>query len=246
MAGNTKTIVLSPGVELDIVEWSSDEHAVYERDFPKMVSMYTKYSTNIEGKHLLGELYTKYKGVFAMLGQAAKNEMDPAAGMFNGMNAMTGYGMTLIRPGYLFPAAQGYTFDRALAALTKDNWYGWAHNAVIGAAYNATPLYHRKELWTAIIGFLELGTVPCAEEFQWEIDAKPLPVWNMVNQMRAMDVPLFEFPQVINLRPALQYRSQFKTGVVAGNMAMAAQGVTFIRAEWLRNTAPTLPTTNPP
>ena len=246
MAGQSKTIVLSPGVELDIIEWSKEEHAVFERDFPKLVSMYTKYSTDNAGKHLLSEILTKYKGVFALLGQAAKNELDPAAGQFNGMNAMSGYGMTMIRPGYLFPAAQGYTFDRALAGLTKDNWYGWSHNAVIGAAYNDDPLYHRKEMWTSIVAFMELGTLPIAEEFQWELDSKSLPVWNMVNQMRGMDIALFEFPQVINLRPAMQYRSRFKSGVVAGNMAMSALGVSFVKADWLRNTAPTLPTNAPP
>jgi hypothetical protein len=120
----------------------------------------------------------------------------------------------------------------------------------------------------------ELKHDPIADEMQIELNGKPLPVWNMLLQMgRAKkprtvaafvgcltgiqsapptrDLKVFRFPSVEYLKPAIQYRSQFKanaTGVVGvqGDGCLCPLGIAFVTSEFLRRTAPTAPTTVAP
>lgn len=246
MAGQVESVNIGGGRQLKVEKFSEEELKVFDRDFSRVSAMYTKYSTDREGRHLVSDLLLKHIDSFRLLAQSAKTKLEPTAGQFGGMNAMQDYGMSIIRPDHMLVAAQGRTWDVALAALTKDGWYGYAHNAAIGGAYNASPLYLRKEVMVGIVGFIEMGAVPCAEELQFELSGKALPVWNMVEQMRASDLPIFELPQILIINPAQQYRSQFKTGVVAGNMALAPVGISFATADFMRSTAPTQPTTTAP
>jgi hypothetical protein len=180
----------------------------------------------------------------------------------------------MIRPDYLVPAAQGRTYNVALNGLVAQGWYGLYHNAAIGAAYNATALYLRKELGIGMIGIEELNPDPMMDEVQLEINGKPLPVFNMLLQVGrakrpgtvaafgaatdsihseppSRDIKMFRFPSVEYFKPAIQYRSQFKTNAagvtgVYGEICPAAVGLAFVTSDYLRNTAPTQPTTAAP
>ena len=90
------------------------------------------------------------------------------------MGAKSGYGMQLIRPRYIQPTAAGNLFDVALSGLTAGDWYGLFHNGAVGAAYNATPLYLRKEVGLAWIGYMDLGLNLC-DAIQLEINNDELP-----------------------------------------------------------------------
>jgi hypothetical protein len=245
--GETKTIDVSPGVQLDIEAFTSDEKETFERDYAKVIAMYTKFCLNKEGKHVIADAFEEAKDAYFLLAQAAKKAILPSAGVFGGMRAMTGFGMRQIRPVDLLEnATGGVSFDTAVAGLTKDNWYGWIHHAAIGAAYNATPLYLRKELAVGMLGVLDVSGAPLIEELQLEIGGKPLPVYNMLAQMRGADFPFFRFPVVEYIKPATQYRIQGRFAAVAGNVALIPVGITFVTADFMRQTLPTQPTTAAP
>jgi hypothetical protein len=236
----TQSVEIGGGVQIDLTSWSKEEAEVFRKDFPRLVAMYTQHSVDREQRHLVSDLLIKHIADFALVGQIAKDKLLPSSGVFGGMNATTGYGMQLIRPDYLFLAAQGRTYDRTVAGV-KDNWYGWAHNGMIGAVYGAAPLYLRKEVCLGIVGFHELGAVPGVEEMKWEINNKPLPVWNMLAQMRAADIPLFELPQIMVLEPAVQYRSEYKQGFANGNIGLMAVGIAFARSSYMLEETPAQP-----
>jgi len=226
----------------DVVDLGPEGNEIFDDDYEALVSHYTKYTSdpgNLE-KILMG-----YKRGMKQLAMKAKLEIQPAAGGFYGMNAMTGFGMQMIRPDHLVPAAQGRTFDANLSGLTANSWYGYLHNGAIGAAYDPTPLYLRKELGVAIAGFVNTGDA-IVDELQFEIRGKPLPVWNMLTQMRGADDNIFLLPKVLWLDPAIQYRSQFKINSTGGSMSLIPIGITFARAEWMQGTAITQPSTTAP
>ncbi len=178
--------------------------------------------------------------MFRVLGQAAKYDIQPSAGVFQGQRATTGFGFGMIRPDYLVPTAQGRTYDATFLGAAN-SWNGLYHNGVIGAAWNATPLYLRKELALGVLGLLEMGADNIIEEMQWEINGKPLPVFDMVRQMVSADLRAFRMPQVEYLKPAIQYRSQAKFAAAAGDTKMAPLGLAFVTSDYLRNTVPTQP-----
>ena len=239
-----KTVSVAPGVELDIEEFTKDEQGVFDRDFDKLVAHYTKFSVKADGKHVIMDLFNENKDVFALIGQAAKKSIQPSAGVFQGLRAMTGFGMRMIRPQDLVPTAQGGvgtpTFD-AVTAGAINTWQGLYHNGVIGAAggWNATPLYLRKELAVGIVGMMELDPSPKIEEVQFEVNGKPLPVFNMLTQMRGTDMQIFRFPVVEYLKPAVQYRSQAKFSVALGGTTCPVPlGITFVISDWMRQATP--------
>ena len=97
----------------------------------------------------------------------------------------------------------------------------------------------------AICGFVELQN-PCADALRWELNGKQLPVWRIEEAMKGGDMRIFEAPQTIYLAPRKQYRSEFKTNVVAGNMNLVPIGVSFVTADFMRTTEPTLPDSTAP
>lgn len=284
MAGETKTITIAPGVEINIKTWSKYENDVFDHDYPKLVEQYSnqiqtimQYRYNPAATrfidieilerinrmvHPITSMFMEpaVKEAFRTVGQAAKNDISPEAGQFEGMNAITNYGMQIIRPDYLVPTAQGRTFAVTTAGLTANSWYGLWHNGAIGAAYNATPLYLRKELALGVAGVIELTDLVSAEEVQFEIDTKQRPIYNLIlsrigdgkADIAATsvgpkgDLKMSRFPQVEYIQPAKQYRSQFKTNTTGRAMCVVPLGIVFAKASFLRATAPTQPSTTAP
>ena len=244
-----QTVNVAPGVELDIEEFTKSEADIFDRDFDKLAAHYTRFSVNKEDKHIIADLLMENKEVFKLIGQAAKKSIQPSAGVFQGMRAMTGFGMSAIRPGYITPDAQGGagtpTFDTIFAGAIN-TFTGLYHNGAIGAAYNATPLYLRKELALGICGLMELDASPKAEEFQFEVNGKPIPVYDGLTQMRGSDMQLFRFPAVEYLKPAVQYRSAVKFGAL-GTSTLVPIGVAFVISDWMRQqVVPNRPATTAP
>jgi hypothetical protein len=247
MMGNQKSIEVSPGVELDIEEFTAAEKAIFDHDYASVVAMYTKFTADKEGKHVIADAFEDAKDAYFLVAQATKKAILPAAGIFQGQRALTGFGMRMIRPDDLVSSSfSTRTFDYAVSSLTKDAWYGWIHNAAPGAAFNATPLYSRKEMGIGILGVLDVSGAPLIEEIQFELAGKMFPVYNMVAQMRGADLPFFKFPVVEYIKPATQYRIAAKFAATAGNLALIPMGITFVTADFMRQQAPTIPTTSAP
>jgi len=246
MAGETETIEVAPGVELEITNFTPEENKIFDAEFSKLVTLYTKLSTTPSGKHAIYDLFLGTKEAFRVIAQAAKREIQPAAGVFNGMRALTGFGWRLIRPDDILPAAQGRTWDKSVSGLTPNDWYGLYHNGAIGDAYNVNPLYLRKEIAIGIVGFMDLNNNAIITQIKWEIDSKELPVYNMEFQMRGTDLPIFRMPKVEYLRPAKQYRCQAKFTKASGDVALVPLGITFVKSDWLRLIEPTQPSTTAP
>jgi hypothetical protein len=271
MAGENAALEIAPGVELQITKFSPDEEKKFYQDYPRLTSVYSKNAVSPDKKHVISDWYDESVEVMKLIGQACKNDIQPSAGVFQGMRAQTGFGFGLIRPDYICGNVQGRSFDIFLGA-TAGAWVGLYHNAAIGGAYNATPLYLRKELGIGWLGLVDYQHDTMAEEVQLEINGKPLPVWTMLHQMgRAVRPPLavaygtnanatdtwsqqplpdmrvFRFPAVEYLKPAIQYRSAFKPSAtnlanVWGRMCVAAVGIAFVTSDYLRNQSPTQPT----
>jgi len=242
-----KTIELAPGMEIDIEEFTKAENEIFDRDYTKLIAHYTRFCVDKDSKHVIFDALTETKDVFRLIGQAAKKAIQPSAGVFQGMRALTGFGMTMIRPAHITPNVQGSppaaqfqpTFD-ATCLGNANEWMGLYHNGVIGSAnvaagqgWNGTPLYLRKELALGIVGVMELDPTSKIEEVQFEINGKPLPVYNMLTQMRGTDVQFFRFPTAEYLKPAVQYRSHAKYGAV-GTTCPVPVGVAFVISDWLR------------
>ena len=242
MAGETKMVQVAPGVEMTITVFTPDEMTKFDTDYPKVISHFTQGSVAPDKRHVISDWFDETVEVYKLIGQACKNDISPNAGVFQGMRATTGFGFSMIRPDYLVPIAQGRTYDATVVALVANNWYGLYHNAAIGAAYNAVPLYLRKELGIGIVGMLEIGADNIIEEMQWEINGKPLPVFDMVRQMVGSDFRAFRYPSVEYLKPAIQYRSQAKFAAAAGDTKMTPLGLVFATSDYLRNTVPVQPT----
>lgn len=226
--------------EVPAREITAEENMMFERDYPRIVAPWS-----LASKGMLTEHFAKHKDAFKAALSIAKEDID-GAGTFGGINAMTGFGFQPIRPDYLVPTAQGRTFNTTLAGLTANNWYGLYHNNTIGAAYNATPLYMRKEYCVAISGFLDVSGAPLCEEIQMERDGKPSPIWVCNYSFLGGDYAFFELPQVEMIKPRLQYRFQFKTNATGGTHNMLPIGLAFAKADIMRNTAPTQPSTTSP
>jgi len=233
------------GVGFNTKDLTAEENQIFDEQFPKLVALFTKYSVNGDIQHKITDILMSKKEEFRFLASVAKAEIEPNPGAFEGMTPISGFGFTLIRPDFIVVAAQGRTFDRAVSGLTKDNWYGLYHNGAIGAAYATQSLYLRKEMLLGIAGHHELGN-PVIEEIQWEIESRPKSIFNMVEHMRGTDLPMFEYPKVIPLRPAKTYRCQAKFAAVAANVAPMPIGIAFVSAEWMRTTTPTQPSTTAP
>lgn len=275
--GQTGSIEVGPGEDLQIRRWTKNEDRLFEKQYPMLVQQFsdnitTRHIYSPDGRNLLQiqkgihpltELFLEpaVKAAIKAIGMACADLIEPKPGQFFGMNAEKGYGMQTIRPDYMVPTAQGRTFYIGLSGLTAHSYYGLYHNGAIGAAYNTTPLYLRKELGIAWIGELEVNPNMCrADEIQLEIDGKPKPFYNMLYmKMNEPDEPLatapagrpnlrlFRFPQVQFLKPAKQYRSQYKMSwKTGGHFMLIPVGIAFPSAEFMRATACTQPSTTAP
>lgn len=238
---------------MSVQTWTNEERAIFDRDFDFLVQMFVKEvarsyaNSHLENKirNVIADVFYEAKEGIAIIGQGCKDDISPTAGTFRGMAAKNGYGMQIIRPEYLVPTAQGALFDTALSGLTAGSWYGLYHNAAIGGAYNATPLYLRKELGIALVGHMDLG-LSLVDAVQWEINNDELPIYDMTLATRGGDLPIFGYPVVEYLRPGKQYRSQFKVNATGGNFVPLPLGVAFASADFMRATAPTAPSTTAP
>lgn len=237
-----QTIAVAPGTQLNIEAFTPEETKRFQSDYATMGNIFSRNFGNTG--HAIRDLLDKYRDQMFLFAQAAKNDLE-GGGVYQGINAMNGFGMGDIRPDFLCPTEQDRTFEVTLAALTASDWYGYLHHAAIGGAYNASPLYLRKEVAVAICGFIELAN-PFADEMMWEINGKQLPVWNMETPMKAGEPRIFECPQVMYLAPRKQYRSRFRTNTAAGNMCLRPIGVAFPTADYMRTTEPTLPDSTAP
>lgn len=231
---------------LNIRPFEADEKKAFEEAWPHLIAHYTKYTTDRKGENLLTLMFERRKADLLIAAQVAAKEILPASGPFEGMDVSVGFGMRLIRPDDLVPTAQGRTFDASLSGLTANNWYGYIHNGAIGAAYNDTPLYLRKELGVALLGFISTGD-HIVDEMQWEINSQQLPVWNMLTQMRGTDMHMFEIPTGLEfLKPAQIYRSRMKVNAAAGDLSLIPIGVTFVSAKYARDINQEQPSINAP
>lgn len=265
MATACQTIQVSPGIQLNVSAFTTEEKQRFDSDLDTIANIYTQYSVDPTGRHVIADLFRKFKPQLQLFAEAAKNDLDNA-GVFQGVNATNGFGMTWIRPDFLVPTAQGRTFDYNTGAtgfnLNRDTWYGLYHDGAVGVAYSDA-LYLRREVAVAVIGFIGLPQPDAVEvhaatasvydlidEVQWEINGKPLPIWNMAPQMRATDLKIYEAPMALYLEPAKQYRCQAKFNG-AGNVAamwgsLWPVGVAFVTADVMRTTQPTQPTNAKP
>jgi len=239
-----ETIPIGDGKTLDIEAWTPEMNERFDKDFERLIAFYTEYSAP-GGANIIRGIFESAKEAFRIIGQACKNDITPSPGAFNGVRAQTGYGMTTIRPDYLVPTAQGRTFDTSVSGLTANSWYGLWHNGTIGASYDATPLYLRKELGLGILGVMELSPSPIVEELQLEMNDVPNPVYNLVPAIH-IGLRVARFPTVEYFKPANRYRSQAKFAAASGTTYLVPLGIAFVTAEWLRTTQPTQPSTTAP
>lgn len=233
---SVQTIEFGNGQTLNLNLFSGEETAKWEADFPRVIAPLSR-----EGKPLLAEAFMRHKKELFILAQAAKNDVD-GAGTFNGLNATVGFGFQPIRPDHIVENTQTKLFTTTLAALTAGLWYGLWHNGATGAAYNATPLYNRKEYAMAILGFMDLSPTTLVEEIQLEKDGKPLPVWRVKETLAGGDFPFYELPYPEYIRPRSQYRSQFRVNAAAGSFTLVPVGLAFPTSTYMRQTAPVGPT----
>lgn len=250
MAGETFQLGVMPNVadtELPATKLTSDEIAIFERDFPRVVAPWS-----LASKGMLNEVFARHKQSFIDALQIAKHDLSPG-GAFGGVNATKGFGMTPIRPDYLVPIAQARMFQSnvagvptALAALTTNNWYGMWHNAILGAAWNANPLFMRADFCVAICGFLDVSGNPMAEEIQMERDGDLGPIWVPNYSFLGGDYAFFELPRTEFIAPRKQFRFQFKTNAIAGTLNLLPVGVAYVAASTMRSMVPVQPTQNPP
>ena len=274
MPGETQTLEVSPGVEVEITQFTPDENKRFDVDYPKVTAVYTKNSVRGDGKHIISDWFDDTVETYRLLGQACKHDIQPSAGVFQGQRAMTGFGFRMIKPGDVAIATQLTFKSIQLPAGGALSWNGYLHNANINVAYNATPLYLRKELGIGWLGVRELED-PMFEEIQLELNGKPTPVYNMLQQMGRstrpataiaygaaldtwnqgstgeQDLKSFRFPSVEYMKPAIQYRSQVKAAAaglttVWGINHMTPLGLTFATSDIMRNIAQTRPTTAAP
>lgn len=277
--GDKGMVEIAPGLEIPIRRWTKREELLFDLEYPILAQqftrdmpsylMYDRQGGNLQGfqkaLHPVTEVYMEPAVVRAikLIGQSCAELITPNPGQFNGMNATGGYGMQLIRPDYMVPTGQGRSFMVTTSGLTAAGYYGLYHNGAIGAAYNATPLYLRKELGIAWVGLMEVNVDICrALEVGLEIDGKPKPLYNLL-PMLANDgkedisgstgsvgdpggLRAFRFPQVQYLQPSIQYRSQYKTKDTGGFTHLIPLGVAFPTAEFMRATAATQPSTTKP
>jgi len=238
--GLAQTVDFNGVDEFNVKAFSERENEVFYSEWPTLVSMFTKYGG---GSHKIADIYNEFSEEIRFFGQLCKNEIQPSPGAFEGMYPKSGFGWTNIRPGYLCPTEQGsgavVTFDTAFSG-TANTWYGLYHHAAIGGAYNADPLFLRKELGAVIIGQIEMMN-PLIEEMQWEIEQTKKPILNMLLQMRGTDLQMFKYPKAIMLRPAKEYRSQAKYSAAGGNICPVPLGVAFVASDYMKNTAVTQP-----
>jgi len=246
MAGDTQALQVAPGVEIELVNFTPEENKRFDLDYPKVTAVYDQNSVRADQKHIIADWFDETIETYRLLAQACKHDIQPSAGMFQGQRATTGFGFRMIRPDDIVPTAQGRTFDATVAGLTANSWYGLYHNGAIGAAYNATALYLRKELGIGMVGTQEMGADSIIEETQFEINGKPLPVFNCERQFVGSGWRVFRFPQVEYFKPAIQYRSQAKFAAADGATKHVPVGLTFVTSDYDRNTTPTQPSTTAP
>lgn len=240
-----KTVTISPGVEITMSEFTPDEMAVFEKEYDRVTAIYSKYAKDVKGRNVITQMFDEYKGMFAQIGQACKNDID-GAGVFQGMRPTTGFGWRTIRPSDLCVAAQGYSFDVTLTGKTKDNWYGYLQNSTIGGAESTSEIYLRKEVGLGICGFIEVANSPLVEELQFWKNGTPSPVYNMLLQMRASDLKLFQMPTAEYFAPRKSFRSSMKFAATDGDVCLVPIGIAFVRADYMRNQQPTQPSTTAP
>jgi len=232
-------------MKYEIRPFTPEELDIFESEWSRMISYYSKYSKRPDGTGSVTDLLEANKENILAAAQSASLKLRPISREFEGLNTSRGYGMRQIRPDDIVPAAQGRTFDAVLSGLTPNSWYGYIHNGAIGDTFDDTPLYPRKELATIIVGFLSVKD-PIVDEMQWIINNLPYPVWNMVTQMHAADVNLFELSEPIFLYGGVSYRSQIKVNSDSGNLTLIPIGVTFVLADYNREIEPPQPSTVAP
>lgn len=253
VSGCCETIAVAPGVQLAVSAFSDEERQRFLNDYGVLGNMFTRFNYDPAARHAIRDIYDKYRDQFYLFAQAAKNDID-GAGTFQGINATSGFGMRVPRPDDLVPIAQTRTFEGASNGVALA-WSGLWHDGAISAAYGASPLYMRRQVAVAIAGFMENWPDTTTdrsplEEMQWEVNGKPLPVWNLQHSFGpGGDLKIFEAPQVMYLKPRQSYRSQYKTGnaLVGTDFEVLPIGISFVTADVMRmvNTQEQ-PTNTPP
>jgi len=180
--------------------------------------------------------FERHHGELLMCAQVAKHEIE-GAGSFGGMSARCGFGMQSIRPGHIAPHLFGGSFASNLAGQTPGNWYGLWHSGGSGDAYNANPLFMRREFCPVIIGFYDAGGM--VDEIQFELDGYPYPIYDVSSVHTS--IPFYELNTPIFIRPRVQYRFRMKLNSGAGYFDFRPIGLTFATASVMRNTNPTPP-----
>lgn len=240
----SEQVELPTGLSIEVERYTAEESKIFDRDIRRIAESFSSYVPP-ESRDAISYTFEQDIPTLKLIGQMAKKDII-GGGVFNGAFATTGHGVQQIRPDYLVPSAQGRTFYASLSGLTADSWYGLWHNGAIGAAYDNDPLYVRKWLEIAITGFLDVSPAPLAEEIQFEINGKPEPIFNMEYQQLGSSARLFHLPKPIVLKPYLQFRSQFKINATGGDFKLLPLGVAFVKAEYMRLTAPEQPDTSSP
>lgn len=238
------TIQVSPGVQLNVSAFTDEEKARFEADLDTIANIYTRYSVQPDGKHVIADLFKKFKPQLQLFAEAAKNDLDNA-GVFGGVNARNGFGMQEIRPDHIFFTSwsAGRTWD-CTSGAAANTWYGHIHGATT-ITTDAGDIYMRKEQAVCIIGFMEVLN-PVIEEVQWTINGVTMPVWNMAKEMRGSDLHIYEFPIALYLEPRMAFRMQSKGNAATTAFCLIPIGISFVTADIMRTQQPTLNTASRP
>lgn len=233
--------------QIKVQSFTPGEQAIFDREYNILTRLWANNFKSQDGAALF-DTYFNSKGVrdaVLTAAQACKAQLQPSSGPFEGVNATSGYGWRPIRADTLVPTAQGRTFEATLSG-TAHNYYGLFHNGTVGAAYNATPLYLRKEVGVIICGFIELTGNPLVEAVQFELNTRPLSIHTLNFHMLGGDKPVYFLPTPYFLKPAGRYRSQFQQAATSGSIHFYPIGFEFPTAEFMLSTAPTEPATTAP
>lgn len=241
------TVRTGTGKLMNAKALTPEEVAIFEREYPIIMrpfSSYTKGDANMNMQNAWYDL-PEVKAAVKLACENAKADLQPSAGIFGGMNATSGFGWTPIYADLLVPTAQGRTYETTIA-VTAHNWYGLYHNAAIGAAYNASPLYLRKEVAVMMLGLIELSGNPIAEGFQIELNSQPQAIQHLNYHMLGGDLPMYFFSEPYYLKPSQFYRSHFQSAVAAATFNLQPIGVAFQTAPFMMSTANTQPSVTAP
>lgn len=220
-----------------------DELNLLKTDLPKVTAVYSKYAP--DGISAISKIIQEDYPTYGVALALAKEKIDDA-GAFGGALPDDGFGIMQIRPDFLVPSAQGRTFYKSVSGLTANSWYGLWHNGAIGDAYNSSPLYLRKEVLVAISGLLDVSGAGIIEEVQLEVNGDERQIVPMGPQIKGTDFRLIRFPTPVIIPSSTQFRSQAKFTAASGDVELIPIGIAFATSEFMKDTAPTQPTTTKP